>query len=268
MNIHPTAIISPDAKLADDIVIGPGVIIGERVEIGSGSVLQARAVIESDTTMGSGNSVGYGAIIGAAPQDYAHSESIRSSVVIGNNNRIREYATIHRGTKEGTVTRIGDNCFLMVGVHIGHNCEVADGAIITNNVLLAGYVQVGEGAVLGGGAVFHQFMRIGRRAMVAGGSRFNKDIPPFTIADSYNKIHGINSIGLKRSGADSARRLDIKRAFQSVFRENKPFRAAAEEALAAAEWGPEAREFFEFILTSKRGVCGTSVPRGDSEENS
>jgi UDP-N-acetylglucosamine acyltransferase len=268
MNIHPTAIISPDAKLADDIVIGPGVIIGERVEIGSGCVLQARAVIESDTTMGSGNTVGYGAIIGAAPQDYAHSAAIRSSVVIGNNNRIREYATIHRGTKEGTVTRIGDNCFLMVGVHIGHNCEVADGAIITNNVLLAGYVQVGEGAVLGGGAVFHQFMRIGRRAMVAGGSRFNKDIPPFTIADSYNKIHGINSIGLKRSGADSARRLDIKRAFQSVFRENKPFRAAAEEALPSAEWGPEAREFFEFILSSKRGVCGTSVPRGDSEENS
>ena len=268
MNIHPTAIISPDAKLADDIVIGPGVIIGERVEIGSGCVLQARAVIESDTTMGSGNSVGYGAIIGAAPQDYAHSEAIRSSVVIGNNNRIREYATIHRGTKEGTVTRIGDNCFLMVGVHVGHNCEVGNGAIITNNVLLAGYVQVGEGAVLGGGAVFHQFMRIGRRAMVAGGSRFNKDIPPFTIADSYNKIHGINSIGLKRAGVDSARRLDIKRAFHSVFRENKPFRAAAEEGLLAAEWGPEAREFFEFILSSKRGVCGTSVPRGDSEDNS
>jgi len=268
MNIHPTAIISPDAKLADDIVIGPGVIIGERVEIGAGCVLQARVVIESDTTIGSGNTIGYGAIIGAAPQDYAHSAAIRSSVVIGNNNRIREYATIHRGTKEGTVTRIGDNCFLMVGVHVGHNCEICDSAIITNNVLLAGYVQVGESAVLGGGAVFHQFMRIGARAMVAGGSRFNKDIPPFTIADSYNKIHGINSIGLKRAGADSARRLDIKRAFNSVFRENKPFRAAAEEALATSEWGPEAREFFEFILSSKRGVCGTSVPRGDSEENS
>lgn len=265
MNIHPTAIISPDAKLADDLVAGPGVIIGERVEIGAGCVLQARAVIESDTTIGTGNTIGYGAIIGAAPQDYAHSAEIRSSVVIGNNNRIREYATIHRGTKEGTVTRIGDKCFLMVGVHVGHNCEVGDGAIITNNVLLAGYVQVGEGAVLGGGAVFHQFMRIGRRAMVAGGSRFNKDIPPFTIADSYNKIHGINSIGLKRAGLDADSRLQIKRAFNSVFRENKPFRAAAEEALKG-ECGPEAREFFEFILSSKRGVCGTSVPRGDFEE--
>ena len=265
MNIHPTAIVSPDAKLADDIVIGPGVIIGERVEIGSGCVLQARAVIESDTTIGSGNTIGYGAVIGAAPQDYAHTAEIRSSVVIGNNNRIREYATIHRGTKEGTVTRIGDKCFLMVGVHVGHNCEISDSAIITNNVLLAGYVQVGESAVLGGGAVFHQFLRIGRRAMIAGGSRFNKDIPPYTIADSYNKIHGINSIGLKRAGLNNTQRLEIKRAFSLIYRNNQPFRAAAEEALKS-EWGPEAREFFEFILSSKRGVCGTSGPRGDAEE--
>ena len=263
MTIHPTAIVSPDAKLADDIVVGPGVIIGERVEIGPRCVLQARAVVESDTTLGEGNTIGYGAVIGAAPQDYAHSADIRSSVVIGNNNCIREYATIHRGTKEGTTTRIGDNCFLMVGVHIGHNCEVGDGAIITNNVLLAGYVQVGEGAVLGGGSVFHQFIRVGRRAMVAGGSRFNKEIPPFTIADSYNKIHGINSIGLKRAGFDAAKRLEIKRAFSWVFRSNKPFRAAAEEAMAST-WGPEARELFEFVLSSKRGCCSTG---GGREEN-
>jgi UDP-N-acetylglucosamine acyltransferase len=266
MTIHPTAIVSPDAKLADDIEIGPGVIIGPRVEIGSRCVLQARAVIESDTTLGDGNTIGYGAVIGAAPQDYAHSEALRSSVVIGDNNRIREYATIHRGTKEGTATRIGDGCFLMVGVHVGHNCEVGNGAIITNNVLLAGYVQVGERAVLGGGAVFHQFLRIGRLAMVAGGSRFNKDIPPFTIADSYNKIHGINSIGLKRAGFDGPARLEIKRAFSWVFRSNKPFRAAAAEALTS-EWRPEARELLEFVLSSKRGVCAAYGPRSDSEED-
>jgi len=239
------------------------VIIGERVAIGPRCVLQARAVVESDTTIGEGNTIGYGAVIGGAPQDYAHTPDLRSSVVIGNNNRIREYATINRGTKEGTATRIGDNCFLMVGVHVGHNCEVGNGAIITNNVLLAGYVQVGEGAVLGGGSVFHQFIRVGRRAMVAGGSRFNKEIPPFSIADSYNKIYGINSIGLKRAGFDAATRSEIKRAFIWVFRSNKPFRAAAEEALTS-EWGPEAREFFEFVLTSKRGCCSTAGARGDS----
>ena len=266
MTIHPTAIISPHAKLADDILVGPGVVIGERVEIGSGCVLQAHSVIESDTTIGSGNTIGYGAVIGAAPQDYAHSAEIRSSVVIGNNNRIREYATIHRGTKDGTVTRIGNHCFLMVGVHVGHNCEISDNAIITNNVLLAGYVQVGEWAVLGGGAVFHQFMRIGARAMVAGGSRFNKDIPPYTIADSYNKIHGINAVGLKRAGLNAIQRLEIKRAFSAIYRNNQPFRIAAVEALTAAAWGPEAREFFEFIVSSKRGICGRSAPKGDTAE--
>ena len=266
MTIHPTAIISPHAKLADDILVGPGVVIGERVEIGAGCVLQAHSVIESDTTIGSGNTIGYGAVIGAAPQDYAHSAEIRSSVVIGNNNRIREYATIHRGTKDGTVTRIGNHCFLMVGVHVGHNCEISDNAIITNNVLLAGYVQVGEWAVLGGGAVFHQFMRIGARAMVAGGSRFNKDIPPYTIADSYNKIHGINAVGLKRAGLNAIQRLEIKRAFSAIYRNNQPFRIAAVEALTAAAWGPEAREFFEFIVSSKRGICGRSAPKGDTAE--
>jgi UDP-N-acetylglucosamine acyltransferase len=125
---------------------------------------------------------------------------------------------------------------------------------------------VGEGAVLGGGAVFHQFMRIGARAMVAGGSRFNKDIPPYTIADSYNKIHGINAVGLKRAGLNAIQRLEIKRAFSAIYRNNQPFRIAAVEALTAAAWGPEAREFFEFIVSSKRGICGRSAPKGDTAE--
>jgi uncharacterized repeat protein (TIGR01451 family) len=103
------------------------------------------------------------------------------------------------------------------------------------------------------------------RAMVAGGSRFNKDIPPYTIADSYNKIHGINAVGLKRAGLNAIQRLEIKRAFLAIYRSNHPFRIAAVEALKS-EWGPEAREFFEFIVSSKRGICGRSVPRGDSGE--
>mgnify|MGYP000079222746 CR=1 FL=1 len=265
MKIHPTAIISPTAQLSDDIEVGPNVIIGGQAKVGSGCTIQANAVLDGKITLGDNNTVGYGAILGAPPQDFAHSPDIESEVIIGNNNRIREYVTIHRGTKDGTVTRIGNHCFLMVGVHVGHNCEICDGAIITNNVLLAGYVHVGESAVLGGGAVFHQFMRIGARAMVAGGSRFNKDIPPYTIADSYNKIHGINAVGLKRAGLNAIQRLEIKRAFLAIYRSNHPFRIAAVEALKS-EWGPEAREFFEFIVSSKRGICGRSVPRGDSGE--
>jgi UDP-N-acetylglucosamine acyltransferase len=202
-------------------------------------------------------------VIGAAPQDFAHTPEIKSAVVIGNNNRLREYVTIHRGTKEGTTTRVGDGCFLMVGCHVGHNSEVGNGVILTNNVLLAGYVQVGDGAVIGGGAVFHQFLRIGRRAMVAGGSRFNKDIPPFVLGEDCNHLHGVNVVGLRRAGMSAECRTEIRRAFRRVYFSTLPLRAAAQEALESA-WGPEAREFFEFILSSKRGCSTLFGGRGGS----
>jgi UDP-N-acetylglucosamine acyltransferase len=254
MNIHPTAIVSPSAKLADDVEIGPYALIGPDVTLGAGCVIQAHAVIENKVTMGEGNFVGYGTVIGAAPQDFAHKPEISSEVRIGDNNRFREYVTVHRGTKEGTATTIGSGCFLMVGTHLGHNVSLADNVIITNNCLLAGYVDVGEAAVLGGGSVFHQFIRIGRRAMIAGSSSFNKDVPPFVTANFRNLLVGINVVGLRRGGFDAPTRIEIKRAFKLVYRSGLRVREALAEA-DKSEWGPQAREFFEFIRNSKRGTC-------------
>ena len=254
MKIHPTAIVSASARLAEGVEIGPYAIIGGDATLGAGCVVQAYAVIDGRVTMGSGNFVGYGAVIGAAPQDFAHNAGISSEVRIGDNNRIREYVTIHRGTKEGSATTVGNGCFLMVGTHLGHNVTIADNVIITNNCLLAGYVDVGEAAVLGGGSVFHQFLRIGRRAMVAGSSSFNKDIPPFVTANFRNLLVGINVIGLRRGGVDAKTRMEIKRAFKLVYRSGLRVREALEEA-GKSEWGPETREFFEFIRSSKRGTC-------------
>lgn len=254
MSIHSTAIVSPSARLAGDVEIGPHAIVGGEVTLGAGCVIQAHAVIESKVTMGSGNVIGYGAVIGAAPQDFAHKPEISSEVRIGDNNRIREYVTIHRGTKEGTATTIGNGCFLMVGTHLGHNVTIADNVIITNNCLLAGYVDVGEAAVLGGGSVFHQFMRIGRRAMIAGSSSFNKDVPPFVTANFRNLLVGINVVGLRRGGMNAQTRMEIKRAFKMVYRSGLRVREAIAEA-EKSEWGAEAREFFDFIKNSKRGTC-------------
>ena len=265
MKIHPTAIVSPSAILAEDIEIGPGAIIGDRAVIGAGCVIQARAVIEGPVEIGTGNFIGYGAIIGAAPQDYAHSPEINSAVVIGNNNRIREYATIHRGTKEGTVTRVGDDCFLMVGCHLGHNVEVGNGVVVVNNCLLAGYVQVGDGAVLGGGAVFHQFVRIGKRAMIAGGSQFNKDVPPYCMAQLFNMLSGVNIVGLRRAGMGLETRSEIRRAFKLVYRSHAPVREALATAKESA-WGPDAQEFFDFIAASKRGCATSNLAKGQSLE--
>jgi UDP-N-acetylglucosamine acyltransferase len=254
MNIHPTAIVSPSARLGENVQIGPGAVIDDGAEIGAGCVIQAHAVIEGSATLGEGNLVGYGSIIGSAPQDLSHSPDITSRVVIGNNNRIREYVTIHRGSKEGTTTRVGDNCFLMTGCHLAHDVQIGNHAIITNNVLLAGHVQIGDRAVLGGGSVFHQFIRVGKNAMISGGLGFRQDIPPFAIGAHDNTIVGLNTVGLRRAGFDAATRNALHDAYRRVFLGTLPRRQAVNELLAADPI-PEVREFLEFIASSKRGCC-------------
>src|SRR5881628_2967748 len=178
--IHPTAILNPDAQIGADVEVGPFSVIGPQVMIGNETIVQSHVVIEGEVLIGSGNFVGHGAIIGAPPQDVSFSPERKTKVEIGNDNVIREYCTIHRGTAEGTATKIGDKNFLMVGAHLGHNCEIGNNVTIANNCLLAGYVRVDDQAFIGGGSTFHQHMRVGRLVMVQGSSAFGKDLPPFT----------------------------------------------------------------------------------------
>lgn len=265
MNIHPTAIVSPRATIADDVEIGPHVIIGDEVALGPGCVIQANAVIEGKTTLGARNRVGYGAILGAPPQDFAFTDSVQSAVRIGDGNTIREYVTIHRGSKDGTATVVGNDCYLMVGAHLGHNVQLGNGVVIANDCLLAGYVEVGDKAVLGGGSVFHQFIRIGRMAMISGGAGFTKDIPPYTLANQDEKVSGINVIGLRRSGFAPAVRTEIRRAFKFVYWGGLNFREAVVKARESS-WAPETQYFFDFIAASKRGICPVNrLPHGAEE---
>jgi UDP-N-acetylglucosamine acyltransferase len=261
MKIHPTAMVSPKAQLADDVEIGAHAIIGENVKLGAGCVVQANAILEGWTSLGARNFVGYGTIIGATPQDFAYRESLVSELRIGEANTFREYVTIHRGTKEGSATTVGNNCYLMVGSHLGHNVKLGDNVVIANNCLLAGYVEIGNGAVLGGGTVFHQFLRIGALAMVRGGTRFGKDIPPYVSADGENLLSGINAIGLRRAGFTPEVRMEIKRAFKLVYWSGINVSQALERA-KESHWSPQAQAFFDFIASSKRGVCGANrVPQ-------
>ena len=179
--IHPTAVVAPLARVAGSASIGPYAVIGANVAIGERSTIGSHVVIDSNVTIGSGNMIGPGAIIGTAPQDLSFSPERKTYVVIGNENVIREHCTIHRGSAEGSVTKIGDKNFLMVGAHVGHNCEIGNNVIIANNCLLGGHVSVDDGAFLGGGCVFHQHMCVGRLALTQGASGFGKDIPPFVI---------------------------------------------------------------------------------------
>ncbi|MEI6351516.1 MAG: acyl-ACP--UDP-N-acetylglucosamine O-acyltransferase [Verrucomicrobiota bacterium] len=266
---HPTAIIHRDAKFGTDVKIGPYAVIEGAAEIGAGCVIQAHAVITGNVRMGANNTIGYGAIIGADPQDYAFDPATESLVVIGDNNRIREHVTIHRGTGAGTETRLGNNCFLMTGVHVGHNAQIGDRVVIANNVLLAGHVHIDDGVFIGGGAVFHQFIRVGRQAIVQGNSAMSKDVPPYLIGCTINSVAGLNSIGLRRSGLSAATRLEIKIAFKLLYMSG----LNTAQALAAAKertWGPEAEAFFEFVAKAKRrGICdlvaGRSGQRGEVE---
>jgi len=212
--IHPTALVNPDAQIGADVEIGPFSIVGPQAVIGEKTIVQSHAVIEGEVEIGTRNFIGHGAVIGAPPQDVSFSLERKTMVKIGNDNVIREYCTIHRGTAEGTATKIGDKNFLMAAAHVGHNCVIGNNVTIANNCLLAGYVRVDDGAFLGGGSTFHQFMHIGRLVMVQGSSAFGKDLPPFVIAAERNSVFGVNVVGLRRTGFSARDREEIKTAFR------------------------------------------------------
>lgn len=253
--IHPTALVEPAAKIGGAAEIGPFSIIGPHAAIGENTIVQSHVVIEGEVVIGNGNFIGHGAIIGAPPQDLSFSPERKTKVEVGNDNIIREYCTIHRGSADGSATKIGDKNFLMAGVHIGHNCEIGDNVVIANNCLLAGHVHVDDGAFLGGGSTFHQFMHIGRLVMVQGSSAFGKDLPPFVIAAERNYVFGVNVIGLRRAGFSAKDRDEIKTAFKLVYLSGLNISQALRKAAPMNLRAP-AREFLDFVANAKkRGIC-------------
>ncbi len=253
--VHPTAVVDPGAQVGADVEIGPYSIVGPQVVIGERTTVGSHVVLEGEVQIGARNSIGHGVIIGTPPQDLSFAAGTRSSVRMGDDNVIRELATIHRGTAEDSATSIGNKNFLMAGAHLGHNCAVGNNVIVANNCLLGGYVQVADGAFLGGGCVFHQFIRIGRLAIAQGLSAFSMDIPPFTLAAERNYVMGLNVIGLRRAGLKPEEREQIKAAFKLVYLSGHN----VSQALALAEeqdWNAVATEFFDFIAAAKkRGIC-------------
>lgn len=256
MKIHPTALVADGAKLADDVEVGPYSIISAESEVGAGCVIGAHAMLENRVVLGEGTRVGHGAILGANPQDLGFDISRRDTGVrVGKGNVIREYVTIHRATKEGGDTIVGDGNFFMTGFHMGHDSVVGNRVIAANNVLLGGHVQVDDGAFLGGGSVFHQFLRIGGLSMVRGGCRFSKNIPPFLVVTGENCVAGINSIGLRRAGLSADARREIRMAFKQLYQSGMNVSQALEAASREA-WGLEGTLFFNFVRESrKRGIC-------------
>jgi len=253
--IHPTALISPTAVLADDVEAGPFAIIETGVVLGSGCRVLAHAQVLSGVVMGRGNTVDRGVILGGDPQSLSFNPASRSGVRIGDGNIFREHVTVHRSTREGGETIIGNHNFLMAHCHVGHDSVLGDHNVVANAVLIAGHVTVGDRTFLGGGSVYHQFIRVGDQAMVQGNSSLSADLPPYCIGHEVNLLAGLNIIGLRRAGLDNAARLELKRLYREVFHHALgPVKAAT--ALLPETASETGRRFLAFIaVTGSKGLC-------------
>ncbi len=252
--IHPTAIIDLKAEIAPTARIGPFAVIESGVTIGEGCTIGPYVHIQGQTLLGANNQIGTGVTLGHAPQHTGY-KGAPTRLVIGDNNVIREYASIHRAFHEGEATTIGNDCFIMGFSHVGHDCHVGNGVIIADTAMLAGHVSVGDRAFISGHTAIHQFCRIGRLAMLSAFSGIGQDIPPFmTVRGIPACIRGLNSVGLVRAGFSSQVRVELKRVFHSLYRSEKTVKSAIDD-LDLNVLGPQARELVEFYSTSKRGVA-------------
>lgn len=254
--IHPTAIVADGASIDSSVRIGPGAVIEADVHVGAGTTIGPYAILRRFTRIGSNNRIDAHAVIGGDPQHTAYDGS-ETWVTIGDNNVLREYVTVHRAFEPGAETRIGSNCFLMVGVHVGHDCVVGNNVTLTNGVLLGGHVEVGNNVVMGGVSGAHQFTRIGKFCMVGAHAVLRKDALPFALIGGEPVRHyRLNSIGLKRNGITGERYRALEAAFRAL--------RAGSRSLEDVPDTEEVRFLRDWLaVKSKYGRYGF-VSRGDS----
>jgi UDP-N-acetylglucosamine acyltransferase len=251
MNIHPTAIVSPLARMAEDVRIGPYAVVEDDVVVGEGCEIAAHAVIKRFTQLGRYNRVYEHAVLGGEPQDVKFRNEV-TRLVIGDGNLIREYATIHRASGEGEATHVGSRNFLMIGVHIAHNCVVGDDNIFANGAALAGHITVEDHVFLSNNVGCHQFVRLGRYAMVGGKSKIVQDVLPFFTTDGNPpRVRGLNAVGLRRAGFSSEARRALKAAYRFLFRSGLPLSDALDEMAQLGDTHVD--HLIDFIRNSPRG---------------
>ncbi len=253
--IHKTALINPDAIIAEDVEIGPFTIIGGSVSIGKGTKIGARVIVEGDAQIGENCQVFTGAIIGNMPQDLKYGGE-HTKVIIGNNNIIREYVTINRGTQLTGKTVIGEKNLIMSYAHIAHDCVIGDEVILANAVTMAGHVIVDDKAIVGGLSPVHQFVRIGTLSIVGGGSRVAKDVPPYCMAAGAPiRMFGLNVVGLERNNFSHDVKSQIKKAYKILFRSKLNTTQALKKLEKEPDLSDEVMQFMSFIRESERGIC-------------
>lgn len=264
-SVHPSAFVDPGARLGNDVVVGPCAFIGKDVEIGDGCLIDAFASVKQYTRMGKNNHIFSYAMVGEVPQDLKFHGEV-SWLEIGDNNNIREFSTLHRGTETGTgVTRIGNKCLLMAYTHVAHDCLLGDGIVMSNNATLAGHVEVQDHAIIGGLSAVHQFVRIGTHAFVGGMTGISQDLPPYMLAVGERAgLHGPNVVGLRRMGLTREAISAVKNVFKLLWLSGTPRQEALEKAEQEYAAFPEALQIVYFVKESKRGTL--SPIRGEAQD--
>ncbi len=264
-NIHPTAIVHPESELGPDVSIGPYSIVEEHTSLGEGTRVDAFVHIQRFTSLGRGNQVHSYACLGGGPQDIKY-QGEETWLKIGDNNIIREYTTLNRGTPNSTgVTHIGSDCFLMAYTHVAHDCRLEDGVIMANAATLGGHVQLGRRSVIGGLCAVHQFVRIGEHAFIGGKSGIAQDVPPYMLAVGERaKLYGPNLVGLRRAGFQRQEISALKKLYYFIWKSNLPQEKALEQAENDFAGYELAQNLIAFIKSSTRGII--SLERS-SEEN-
>jgi len=240
-------------KIGKNCTIGEGAIIDENVVMGDNCIVEPYAVITGYTEIGDNNHIFSHAVVGSIPQDLKYNGE-KTKLIIGNNNKIREFTLINPGTVGGGgVTKIGDNNLLMGYVHVAHDVIIGNNCILANAATLAGHVELEDNVVIGGMTPVHQFVKIGEYAMVAGASAVSQDIPPYCLAEGNRaKLRGLNLTGLRRRLPNRSDIDEIKRAYKELFESGKPIREIAEKLKESQN--RYVRHLAEFVLNSKRGI--------------
>ena len=254
--IHNTSIVSKNAKLHKDVDIGPFCVIDDNVEIGKNTKLISNLHISGNTIIGENNTFFPFSSIGHIPQDKKF-KGENSKLIIGNNNIFREHITINPGTFDGgMVTRIQDNCLIMVGSHIAHDCIISSNVILVNHAALGGHVKIGENAIIGGHSAIHQYVNIGKYAMIGGMSGVETNIIPYGLyLGIRSNLRGLNLVGLKRKGLSSQLITKINAIFKKIFDSKANIESNISNLSDDDISVPEINEIIEFIHSNlKRGI--------------
>lgn len=252
--IHNTAIVSPKAKIGKDIKIDPHAIIHDDVEIGDNCYIGPYVVIYDGARIGNNVIIHQSASVSNVPQDLKFGNE-KTYFYIGDNTTIREFVTLHRGTGEGGLSRIGENCLIMAYVHVPHDCIIGNNVIIANTVQIAGHVEIDDWVIIGGITAIHQFCKIGKHSMIGAGFKVTQDVPPFIIAGREPlRYMGLNVVGLRRRGFSNDDISSLKNAFDLFYNSGLNFSQAKEKIKETYGNIPVVKELLDFFARSNRGI--------------